>query len=105
MRACDVAVRRFIADDNFIAREQAAGFRRVHGLADERSQSEFAPALIEIAHVRVRVGALRDDLHSEIVREHHDRTQDDRAFALVVGAHERLIDLERIEREPLQILE
>ena len=63
----------------------------------------FAAELIEFDRVGFRFHAFGDDLHPEIMGERHDRAQDDRPCAFPILAHERLIDLDRIERKSLQI--
>ena len=63
----------------------------------------FAAELVELDRVGIGLGAFRHHLHAEVVRERDDRAQDHRARALAVGAHERLVDLDGVEREALQI--
>ena len=63
----------------------------------------FAAQLIELDRIGVGLGALGDHVHAEVVRQRDDRFQDDGARAAARGADERLIDLDGVEREALQI--
>src|SRR5262249_41652988 len=72
---------------------------------DREALREFAAQLEELDRIRVSLGAFRHNVHPEIVRQRDDGAQDHRPLALARGAHERLIDLDRVEREPLQIAE
>ena len=74
-----------------------------HRLAEDIALRIFAAELVELDRVRIRLGALRHHVHAEIVRERDDRAQDHRPRALVVGAHERLIDLDGVERKALKV--
>ena len=63
----------------------------------------FAAELIELYRIRFGFRAFGDDLHAEIMGKRHDRAQDHGPGAAAVLMHEGLVDLDRIEREPLQI--
>src|SRR6266849_997740 len=63
----------------------------------------FAAELVELDRIGIGFGALGDHIHAQIVGERDDRAQDHRPLALAGGAHEGLIDLERVEREALQV--
>src|ERR1700751_4983272 len=75
----------------------------VHGLAEGKTLRVFAAELVELDRVRIRLRALGDDVHAEIVRERDYRFQDYRAYAAAGGANKGLVDLQRVEREALQI--
>jgi hypothetical protein len=63
----------------------------------------LATELKELDRIRIGVSAFGHHFHAEVVCERYDRTQDHGACSLAVGAHEGLIDLDEIERKPLQI--
>src|SRR6516162_6936322 len=63
----------------------------------------LAAELRELDRVRIGFGALRHYFHAEIVRVRDDRAQDHGSRPLAVGAHERLVDLDGVEREALQV--
>src|SRR5437773_1908900 len=75
----------------------------VHRLAEGKALRVFAAQLIELDRIRIGLGALGDDVHAEVVGERDDRFQDHRAGAAAGGADERLVDLDGVERETLQI--
>ena len=64
---------------------------------------ELAPEMVEISDVGVGLCAFGEDGHADIVREANDRAQHGRPCALGVGAHERSIDLDGVEREAWQV--
>src|SRR5262245_12834100 len=76
-----------------------------HRLAENIALRVFAAELIELDRVGIGLRALRYDLHAEVVRHRDDRAQDHRPLALAGGTHERLVDLDSVEREALKIRE
>ena len=75
----------------------------VHRFAEGKALRVFAAQLIELDRIRVRLGAFRHHVHAEVMRQRDDRFQDHRAGAAAGGAHERLVDLDGVERETLQV--
>ena len=75
----------------------------IHRLAEGEALGVFAAELIQLNGIRICFRAFRDHVHAEVVRERDDRAQDHRPRALAGGAHERLVDLDGVEREALQI--
>src|SRR6516165_3392658 len=76
---------------------------RVHRLAEGKALRVFAAQLVELDRVRVGLGALGNDVHAEVVGESDDRFQDHWTRPALRGADKGLVDLQRIEREALQI--
>jgi hypothetical protein len=75
-----------------------------HWLAIEEPLAVFAADGAEQAHVLVGLDALRHYLLAELVRQCHDRAQDDRACAiLTAGMQERAVDLDGVEGELIEI--
>src|SRR5262245_57657189 len=83
--------------------DQIAGGIRAHRLAEDEALRILAAELVELDRVRVGLGAFRHHVHAEIVRHPDDRAQDHRALTLVRRAHERLVDLDGVEREALEV--
>src|SRR5262249_61588040 len=63
----------------------------------------LAAELIELDRIRVGFGAFGYDFHAEVVCERDERTQDHRTRPLAVRAHEGSVDLDAVERKPLQV--
>ena len=76
---------------------------RIHRFAEGEALGIFAAELIEFDRVGIGLGAFGHHIHAEVVGERDDRFQDHRPGAAVGGAHERLVDLDGVEREALQI--
>src|SRR5262245_21637289 len=83
--------------------QQITGTFGVHGLAKSEALRVFAPELVELDRIGVRFSAFGYDFHAEIMRERDDRAQDHRPRSARRGPDERLIDLDRVEREALQV--
>src|ERR687894_720047 len=77
--------------------------RCVERRRDQEALEVLAPEQLQPLAVRLRLHALRDDLHAEVVRERDDRL-DDLARA-DVGQHrddQRAVDLQRVAGEAVQ---
>src|SRR5262249_34764221 len=83
--------------------EQLARSLCAHRLAEHVALRIFAAELIELDRVRIGLRPFRHHLHAEIVRERDDRAQDHRALTLGRGADGRLVELDGVERETLQL--
>jgi hypothetical protein len=82
--------------------------RRRHRAAEEETLHLVAIVLLEEGALRLGLHALRDDAEMQAVAERDDRLGDDavvgRAGRLDV-AHERAVDLHRVDRQPPQVAE
>ena len=74
-----------------------------HRLAEGEALRIFAAELVELDRVGIGFRAFRHHFHAEIVRKRDNRAQDYRPRAARGRAHERLVDLDGVEREALQI--
>src|SRR6185437_13420276 len=63
---------------------------RVHRLTEGKALRVFASQLVELDRIRIRLCALGDDVHAEIMRERDDRLQDHRARAAAGGSDKGL---------------
>src|SRR6185436_7771635 len=93
------------SDGGFVARqhEGSGGFRR-NGTREQVTLAVFTPEHREMIEVRLRFYALGYDVEAQIVGQVHDGADDLGRFALRAHlTHERAIDLQCIEREPVHV--
>src|SRR5579875_1971057 len=83
--------------------DELARFDRTDRMAEGIALRIFATELIEFDCIRLFLSALCDDLHSQIMGKRDDGTQDHQSCAISILAYERLVDLDRVKGEPLEI--
>src|SRR5579862_6345805 len=65
----------------------------------------FAAELVKLDGIGFRLGALGNDIHAEIMRQSDDRAKNNGPRALAIVMNEGPVDLNRIERKALEIIE
>ena len=86
--------------------EQRAHIPCRHRLPIVEALSEFAAYGAEIIGIGLGLHAFGNHFLAELVRECHDRAQDQRGLVVDRAVmHERLVDLDDVERETVQIAE
>ena len=103
LNAFSEELREAVAETLLGLADQCDGLFGRHRFAEHVALGVFAAELIELGRIGFLLGAFGDHVHAKVMRQRDDRAQDHRARALAGRAHERLIDLDRVEREALQV--